>query len=57
MTNKNSYNCNCGGCITFLLFLFTMWAIFFGLPTHWGTLELDFFPPAVKLNGITYLGK
>ena len=28
------------------------WALLFDLPTPWGTLGLDIFPPAVRLSGV-----
>lgn len=40
-----------GGCAGFILWLFIMWAIAFGLPTPWGTIELDLFPPEVRITG------
>lgn len=58
-TNNNTNSSDSGGgfsCISFLVFLFFMWALWFGLPTFWGVLEIDFFGPAIRLDGITYLG-
>jgi len=42
-------NCNCGGCISFIVFIFLMIALFWGLKTPWGEFGLDLFPPRITL--------
>lgn len=37
----------CLGCLTTILLLGALW---FGLPTPWGTLDIDIFPPAIELD-------
>ena len=44
---------SCFGCVLSLLVLA---AILFGLATPWGTLHIDFFPPAIRLEGTTPAG-
>lgn len=39
----------CFGCLTFIAFCFVIAAFWVGLPTPWGTLELDMFPPAIRV--------
>jgi len=57
MSDKSDTSCSGGfGCISLLVFLLFVWAWWFGLPTFWGELQLDLFWPAVRLDGITYLG-
>lgn len=46
-------NSGCGcGClsliITFILAMFLVWLVFFGVSTPWGKYEIDVFPPAIK---------
>lgn len=37
------------GCISFIATIMILWALVAALPTPWGTLELDLFPPAIRL--------
>jgi hypothetical protein len=39
--------CGCGGCVSFIFFLFILWAIFFGLPIGDRTWNIDIFPPKI----------
>lgn len=49
--NKNmSCSCNGGGCVGGIVFVLVMYALFAGLPTPSGILELDIFPPAIRLT-------
>ena len=45
---KTTTACGCGGCLSFIATVFALWALWFGLPTPWGTFNLDIFPPAVR---------
>lgn len=47
MSNSTQYNgsCGCGGCLSLILLIVLLWAIWFGLPTPWGKYNLDIFPP------------
>jgi len=38
--------CGCG-CFSFILMLFTIWALFFGVSTPWGKFNIDIFPPRI----------
>lgn len=39
----------CGGCIAILVVVFLLWSWLWYLPTPWGNLEIDVFPPAIRL--------
>jgi len=38
------------GCFSIVLGILTIWAVFVGLPTPWGTLNVDLVPPAIHLE-------
>lgn len=38
---------NCGGCVTLIIEVLILWALWFGLPTPWGRLNIDIFPPRI----------
>jgi hypothetical protein len=40
-----STGCGCGSLIVGILLV---WALWFGLPTPWGTFNIDIFPPAIR---------
>lgn len=47
MTEKKTYNL----CfLQFIVTVFILWALWFSLPTPCGNLELDIFPPAIRLQ-------
>lgn len=48
-TNSSS-SCGCGGCVGMILTILVLCALWFGLPTTWGTLEVDLLPPAIRLE-------
>lgn len=50
MSTSNSTTVNTGGCGGCLLTIFILWALWFGLPTPWGTVNLDIIPPAVRME-------
>lgn len=35
------------GCVSLILFIFVLTALWFGLPTPWGTFNIDIFPPRI----------
>jgi hypothetical protein len=39
-----------GGCVTTILTILVLTALFFGLPTPWGLFEIDLFWPGIYLN-------
>jgi len=39
--------CGCGGCVSFILFILIMWAIFVGLPIGDKTWNIDLIPPKI----------
>jgi hypothetical protein len=39
-----------GGCFSLILTIFTLTALWFGLPTPWGLFEIDIFPPGIYLD-------
>ncbi len=41
--------CSCFGCLSFVAFFFVVWAIWASVPTPWGIVELDLFPPAMRI--------
>lgn len=47
MSNTNNTSCSCGGfsCLSLILFIFLLWALWFGLKTGWGVIIIDLFPP------------
>lgn len=51
MTRKIEVETRKGGCFSCLALIFLVWAILFGLPTPWGVLDLDIFPPGIYLRG------
>jgi hypothetical protein len=38
------------GCLGLVITVMTVWAWWFGLPTSWGKLNIDIFPPGVYLQ-------
>jgi hypothetical protein len=49
--NNTSHTTNTnGGCVTAILTILTLSALWFGLPTPWGILNIDIFPPAIRLD-------
>lgn len=36
------------GCFEFVASVLVLWALWFGLPTPWGTYNIDIFPPAIR---------
>lgn len=47
MSNNTSSG---GGCFSAILTILALWALWFGLPTPWGNLNIDIIPPAIHLN-------
>jgi hypothetical protein len=45
VNNGSSSGC---GCVGTIITIFVLWALWFGLPTPWGTYNLDIFPPAIR---------
>jgi hypothetical protein len=52
-SDTSSAGCGCG-CVSALVSIiagiFLLWALWKGLPTPWGKLHLDIFPPAIRLT-------
>lgn len=46
-SSSSSENNCCFGCATRIFGLLVFWAVFFGLPTPWGKLNIDVFPPRI----------
>jgi len=48
---NNNGSCSCGGsgCLSLILFIFIIGALFWSVSTPWGNVELDIFPPALRL--------
>ena len=42
--------CSGFGCLNLLLFIFIIWALWFSVPTPWGELSIDIFPPNIELT-------
>ena len=49
MSNNENVSVGCG-CLPLILTILVLWALWFGLPTSWGTLDIDIFPPAITLT-------
>ncbi len=49
MSDK-TYVVNNGGCLNLILTVLVITALWFGLPTPWGVLDIDLFPPGIYLN-------
>jgi hypothetical protein len=50
---SNTNNINLGGsnsCLSLILLILTLTALWFGLPTPWGLFEIDIFPAGIFLN-------
>ena len=47
--SKSSSNGGGCGCVSLIATILVLWALWFGLPTPWGVLNIDIFPPAIKL--------
>jgi len=50
MSNSTEPTTNCG-CLTMILTILALWALWFGLPTPWGTFNIDIFPPQIRQVG------
>ena len=49
-TTRTSASASGCGCFSLILGILAVWALWFGLPTTWGTLHIDIFPPGVYLK-------
>ncbi len=49
MQRRTAIKIKTGGCLKLILFIFALTALWFGLPTPWGTLNIDLFWPAIRL--------
>lgn len=51
MSDNNNASCSCGGmaCLDGILFIFVIWALLYGLPTPWGKISIDIFPPKFEI--------
>lgn len=38
------------GCFSIVLGILTIWAVLAGLPTPWGTINIDLLPPAIRME-------
>ncbi len=47
-SNETSKGGGCG-CLEIILLIFVFTALIFGLPTPWGELNIDIFPPAIRI--------
>jgi hypothetical protein len=45
-----NFTVNNSGCLTTILTIFALTALWFGLPTPWGLFEIDLFWPGIYLN-------
>lgn len=48
-SSSGDVNVGCG-CFSLIAGILALWALCFGLPTTWGTLHVDLFPPGVYLK-------
>lgn len=49
MSDNNESSVGCG-CVPAIVLVLVLWALWFGLPTTWGTLNIDIFPPGLYLE-------
>jgi len=47
---SQSHNGGGCGCVTTILAILVLWALFFGLTVNGKTLDIDIFPPAVRFQ-------
>lgn len=45
---KTNVSCGSLGCLDLIVFIMLLGALWFGLPTPWGKLDLDILPPAIR---------
>lgn len=51
MANKEiRISCAPRGCLSLIVFIFILAALFYKLPTPWGTIEIDVFPPGLYID-------
>lgn len=56
MDDKQNVNINCAplGCLSLIafifIFIFILGALWYKLPTPWGSVEIDIFPPGLFIN-------
>lgn len=51
MSSESSGGSSSGrGCFGLIAGILALWALWFGLRTAWGTLQIDLFPPGVYLE-------
>ena len=43
------------GCVSIIIFILVMWALFFGLPINDKVLNIDIFPPKIELTPVEEL--
>lgn len=47
MAKGDDNNGGCG-CVSIIITILVLWALWFGLPTPWGTFNIDILPPAIR---------
>jgi hypothetical protein len=47
---KKDINVEGGGCFSFLLGLFLLLGVIYGISTPWGFIDINFFPPAIIIK-------
>lgn len=47
---SNSSNNQGCGCVSIIITILVLWALWFGLPTPWGLFNIDIIPPAITLD-------
>lgn len=52
MANEQKVQINCAplGCLSIIAFIFILGALWYKLPTPWGSIEIDIFPPGLFIN-------
>lgn len=43
--------CGCGCIVPIITTILVLWSLWFGLPTPWGTFNIDLFPPQIRETG------
>lgn len=49
-TSNSTQSYGCGGCVSLIISILVICAIIWGLPTTWGTLNIDLIPPGIYLK-------
>lgn len=49
---SDTTNTNGCGCVNFVATVLLLWALWLGLPTPWGVVNIDILPPAIRIEPV-----